>query len=138
MKNLVKGLSSVALMVVAVLASGSGAASTRGTVPDCSDAEQFVSGSWILIVNEAEQSGRDDLLAALRALSTGGFSVDGMYPADPALVIVTTFDPGYYGDNTQAAFAARDGALTALATAQGVTIHCNGRVGPFPGITIRN
>lgn len=138
MKTFVKGLSVLGLMFGGVLASGSATASTKGAVPDCSDAERFVPGSWILVVNEADQSGRDDLLATLRALSTGGFAVEGMYPADPVIVVVTTFDPGYYGDNVQAALAARDGALTALASAQGVTIECNSRVFPFPGITIRN
>lgn len=137
-----KGLVSILLTLTTLSASSHALANTTatGSIPDCSDPSKVFPNSWLLLVNERNEADRTSLLALLRALSTGGFTVFGIYPAgveNESFSIITQFDPSYYGDE-QTANVARDLALQGLAKANDVTIHCNGKNIPYPGITIRN
>ena len=125
--------------VLGALSTSAAWASPLGTVPDCSDAQKVLPNSWIIMLNQNDQADREDLLAALRTLATGGFAVESIIPVSvPGILLVTTFDPSYYGTDTAAALRARDGALGALAALNDTVIECNGRVESFLGITIRN
>jgi hypothetical protein len=139
--NVFKSFSvSTALILGSLLASSAALANTAGTVPDCSDATRYRPNSWIVYINEDNKSERGDLLAILRSVSTGGFSVGGIIPIstdEQSFVIAAEFDPRYYG-NAKAAQTARDGALQEIVNAKGVTVYCNSVMIPYPGITIRN
>ncbi len=140
MTTFTKGFVSLSLTLGSLLSGNGALANTAGTFPDCSDATRYHPNSWIIYINEDNKSERGDLLAILRSVSTGGFSVGGIIPIstdEQSFVIAAEFDPRYYG-NAKAAQTARDGALQEIVNAKGVTVYCNSVMIPYPGITIRN
>ena len=103
----------------------------------CSDREHVVPNSWLISVNEEDQSSKQDILTTLKLLSKGGFEIRSMFDfADPDIVLATYFRPDYYYDQDRAD-EVKNSVLEELQTLDGVKIRCNGINYPFPAVGVR-
>jgi len=63
----------------------------------CTNPDKHILNSWFLATNDGDQSDREDLLASLRLLATGGFSVKHVFafPEVDTVTFIVNFDPSY-------------------------------------------
>jgi len=126
--------------LIATIALVAGLSSTHALAErlDPCTGPEVVPNSWLVSVNDEDQSSREDLLQVLRLLGTGGFSNHILnFEQDPSVTVALSFDPSYWADR-RAARAAKAKVLSGLKKLEGVLIRCNGKVYPAPAIGVRN
>ena len=99
---------------------------------------EVAKNSWLISVNEEDQSSKQDILNVLKLLSKGGFKIGSIFDFsdDADVVLATNFKEDYYADPERADFV-KNSVLDELQTLEGVTIRCNGIMRTLPAIGVR-
>lgn len=119
----------------AILLSSMASTAFGASIDPCTGRE--VQNSWILTVNEADESSRDHLLDTLRLLGSKGFQPAFVMSSErnAAVIFGVTFDTTQFR-NTSDAEAAKTSTLGTLITLPGNRLECNDL--SLPGMGIRN
>ena len=105
----------------------------------CEGLEEVLMNSWLLTINEADASSKDDILRSLNLVGTGGFKVKNIFnfSSDDASVVMSIyFEPDYYQDASRAK-QVKDGVLAELLDISGVQVFCDSIMRPTPAIGVR-
>ena len=96
--------------------------------------------SWLVRVNDGDQSTREDLLEALALMSTSGFSPSQMTRANEderSVIIHLTFNETYFSSRSEGR-KIKENVLLQLRLLSGMKIYCDYIMQPNPRIGVGN
>lgn len=123
-------------LVIASLVASAEAAANNGDF--CSGLPNVAPNSWLVGVNDQNVAEKQDIIDALKLMSSNGFEIKNIidYETSHDVVIMLTFKAEGLDSTKQT--AERDRVIGGLVGLNGISVYCDHISHPFPSVGISN
>ena len=138
MKKTISILKSISLAVaISIAAITSITVNAYASGDECTDPERHALNSWLVDVYLDDVADKEEIMATLKLMATGGFSTRDIfsYSGDPVVTIVLSLDPSYWLEDGE---TIKNETLSAIKAIPGNVVICNGLIFPTPALTGSN